>query len=367
MSINITQLFAQTKQQLIDHIEQQLQPTPESIADTFKAIPDYEKLLTALIDLPIIHTQPEKTESDEPKDTPETPNAEKIKPSVKPETNQPKEKPRGGIFTRNLKGGAVFQDGESIYVPEVVIRTINIEHGDRIEAIPKTNAPGEYWFDIIEKTDNPENKNRVEIRYALVEEQDGMLIVRRSVLSGGENIKIGEYDHAFKLDEYESKRLKLKPGDLIDIAYNPNDLSHHKITWKHHDEYFERTSYRTPLKSGAYKSKAESESAVTIEQTMTNKNILIIGMEARQAEFERAINDRGGELLFLEGMEPEEQFKSRIQKADAVVILISFIRHRASRLAVQLCKELNTPFVVIDTFGIQSIIDGVESILKDDQ
>lgn len=260
-------------------------------------------------------------------------------------------------FERKLKGGFLPEIG--VYVPEGVIRKMRIETGDKLKIREIQNEEAEdkkYFFELVEKTEQKFEDERVEIEYCLVEKDGSILVVNRSLTNGGVDIKIGETHHTFLVRDKDIRELGLQEGDIVDIAYNKNSPHIYKIVWKHIFEYEESS---IPQISGYYKVKEKNEHKLEGKEKniFKNKNILVVGCEPRKRVFKEQIENRGGKFLWAEGTETKEIFHSLVKKADIVILLIRFMRHRASLMAVELCKKENIPFEVVDTLGVKTIIE----------
>src|SRR5690606_15916665 len=85
---------------------------------------------------------------------------------------------KGFLFERKLKGGYI--PAIDTYVPESIVRSLNLSHGDLVKASPKRGS--HFHFDLIKKG-NEENPDRAEIKYGIVE-KDGDLWTCSKTLSG---------------------------------------------------------------------------------------------------------------------------------------------------------------------------------------
>ncbi|MCC2248946.1 DUF2325 domain-containing protein [Virgibacillus sp. AGTR] len=356
--MNRQEIFEQTKEQIIHLIQKDLLFDAETIHSVYSGLYQYEQFLHALCDIPVEENLKE-SDTKTKMELPTTP----IQSTQKLQDQQVSNHETVQIendteplytFTRNLRGGCIIVNGKKVYVPETTIRLLNIEHGDKL--ILSSKRDNKYFYEIAEKTDDPNTPERATVEYALVEKQDGMLIANRSMVEGGLNIKIDDMLHTFRLPKEDCLKFNLKEGDLIDIAYNPNDPTFHRVIWKYEIEKMEQVD--RPQKAGEYKDKTKKTESENQKQELDGKVVLVIGLEPRKAIFQKAIEDRGGQFLFLEGTEQKDRFTSAIRQADVVVILTAFIKHRASIFAVKVCKEQDTPFSIIDTLGVSRILNG---------
>lgn len=356
--MNKQEIFEQTKEQIIQLIQNNLLFDKETIDSVYRGLDQYENFLHALCEIPVeekLKSSYLETEIETPTAPLQTVPSSQEQTRLDHETAQIESDPEPAYtFTRNLKGGSITIDGQYVYVPETVIRLLDIEHGDKLTASSK--GDNKYYYEIVEKTNNPNNPGRKSVDYALVEKQDGMFIASRSMANGGENIKIDDILHTFRIPKEDCLKFSLKQDDLIDIAYHPKDPSSYRVIWKHEIETM--TQIERPQKAGEYKDKIKSTDSEIKAQELDGKVVLVIGLEPRKAVLQQTIEDQGGSFLFLKGTEQKERFTSAIRQADVVIILTAFIKHRASILAVKTCKEEETSFSIIDTLGISRILDG---------
>ncbi|ATH91862.1 hypothetical protein [Bacillus glycinifermentans] len=116
------------------------------------------------------------------------------------------------------------------------------------------------------------------------------------------DIKCNGVPHTFLIDDETRIKDELKPGEIVDIAYNKNNLNEYRVIWKHN---INRSQHITPLPTSYYKNKtSKSETSEVLEtDELQGKKILLLGGQGK-TEFEKAIANLGGELIHADGSEP---------------------------------------------------------------
>ncbi|WP_048601924.1 DUF2325 domain-containing protein [Rubeoparvulum massiliense] len=263
---------------------------------------------------------------------------------------------------RKLRGGFIPQLNQ--FIPEGLIRSLDLEHGDWIRVTENQYSQDKYQIQLEKRGDGDLAPNRKQINYCMIERDGTLLVVRRTLLHGGEYIKHGEVPYTFVIKDEDRNFFSLTDGAIVDIAYydqNPNTC---KVIWVHQLE-----SEASPASNSGSGKNRERGSALqgegsSREPIYQGKTILVIGCEPRKAQYREQIELRSGSFLWAEGTEGAERLTSYVNKADAVVILLPFIRHQASYDAVRICKALQVPFSTVSSLGIQSVLLGIDQALN---
>jgi hypothetical protein len=263
------------------------------------------------------------------------------------------------LFERKLRGG--FIPELKTFVPESAVRSLGIENGDYLFATEKggytRNNGKKYRFEIAKKGDSIDAQGRVELKYCLVEKDGELLVVKESMLNGGLPIRLNESRQTFLLRDEDIREFNLKAGDVVDVAYNESNPLFNKVLWKHPIDELEFSETPTSSVNKKKKNKEGVKSEKFEDESLDGKRIMVIGCEPRKSMYKYNIEKRGGEFLWAEGIEAEERLSAMIKKSDAVILLIKFMKHRASKLAVSVCKENDINYGVVDNLGIKSVID----------
>lgn len=139
------------------------------------------------------------------------------------------------IFERSLVNGFVNTvKYKPALVPEKHVREKGFEHGDRVRVV-NVRPVGDrmhYEFELVEKA-NLHYTNRVQINMCIVEQDEDGLFVERTA-NGQPIFVVDENDQKVFLKEHDISRLKLISGDIVDIAFRPNDPKNARVVWKHY-------------------------------------------------------------------------------------------------------------------------------------
>lgn len=160
------------------------------------------------------------------------------------------------------------------------------------------------------------------------------------------------------LRDYDVATFKLKPGDYIDYAYRRGQEIEGKVVWK----YSEADAITTRLKIKFSKSSEESDSSKSNQtstpskpqdtkverqllQVYAGKTILLVCMEnsALPRKIKRNVEERGGTLTLSPHSDSNSMLKTKVEKADMVVVPTDFVGHEQMHVAKDEAKRLNKP------------------------
>lgn len=192
-------------------------------------IPDFK--------IPYIYDENENIES------PLNDNKNKIKTSPIEETpNQaieikdPLIATRSYPLNRKLKGGFLATANGDVFVPEKVIRSSGLIHGDYIEPITKDNKTFVY---IKQKDSSTAHEcKRVELPHCVLSTtSDGYLVANQQLINNKlTTIKLdGQTPFQFLIRDNEIQALQLKDGMVVAIAYLENNVTSYRVTWSYPD------------------------------------------------------------------------------------------------------------------------------------
>lgn len=253
----------------------------------------------------------------------------------------------GFFFERKLKGGYIPKI--DTYVPETIVRSLGLTHGDLVKAIPKREA--HFHFELVEKGKGT-NPDRGEIKYGIVE-RDGNLWVCQQTLSG-QTIYVKDQPFIVHLKESEIDEYHLQVGDIVDIAYSKENPTICKIIWKHEiEDEFDAT----PLPSGTYKNKTKSNPRTFREHpALRGKTITIIGNIDRYSVYRDRLSALGARVQAMDGKEDEERIAALIKKSQIVLVILPAVSHQGSAVAKKYCKSYHVPFSMIDSISIHAVV-----------
>ena len=360
-------MFLHMKEYLITFLEEKSVDDAKEIADQLKHYSDIFSTFHLLHDVnPQIEEEYEEDEEEKEKEEKEEVD---FNESGKGEFNQLEEEKENNIYRferNNMKGGTAV--GIDAYVPERIVRELQLEHGDKIKAHKLGEAlPGEmqkYRYELYDRSDEPEdeNQNRVQLNHCPVENQGGILMVTTSYEAESAKKFRGE-DGApllFRIQEKDIQELQIKEGDRVDLCYLRDNPGYFRVIWKHSEA--ESSSYQAPRPAGYYKEKPKSEKS-DLPQDFKGKTILVVGMEPKKANYRQVIETRGGTFRQMSGNERKDRLRAAIRKADMVILITEYMRHRGSIDSVALCKEYGIPFDKADSLGNSEVVSIINEAL----
>jgi hypothetical protein len=260
--------------------------------------------------------------------------------------------PRGEEFRRDLRGGILWPAG--IRVPEVFVRERQLVTGDRLtyRALPVlAGEPARYHFDIVERGPGTEPRHRVERAFAIIEEEAGLLVVRRTASEGvlPQPVVVPPNDIA---------TLHLRVEDVVDLAYWADAPDTVRVCWLHRTATLpEIPGDESAPTTGKAKPPTVRPKKAPAEPVLAGRRVLVVGNEPRQRQYAEAIALRGGVMEWLSGNEPEDRLDAAIRRVDAAIVLKGHCSHHASETAVALGKAAGIPVRRIGADGIKSVAD----------
>ncbi|AJD93675.1 hypothetical protein JMA_43580 (plasmid) [Jeotgalibacillus malaysiensis] len=262
----------------------------------------------------------------------------------------------GYIVERKLRGAILTEI--NAFIPEGILRKLDIEHGDRVEARKMEDASDDgrnrYHYTLIEKGDGKDAPDRTQMEYCVIEKEGGMFVVKSSSLTG-EEIKFNGVSYPIVLNEMDIRHFSLQEGDIIDIAYRKSMPTEHKVLWKHEDIEMphEKTGEWSRKKKGNDQEKDLSDD---IEPTLDGVTVMIVGNEGSRTSYQEQVEKRGGELLWIDAKEKVERFEPLVKKSSFTIFLLGLSGHTGMKKIKALCKEYKIPFEATFNQGITSII-----------
>ncbi|MFC0273619.1 DUF2325 domain-containing protein [Metabacillus herbersteinensis] len=277
------------------------------------------------------------------------------------------------IFERKLKGGFLPDLDGGYFIPEKMVRDMQVEHKDKIKIISET--PGYpktlYRFELVEKG-NQIDADRVQHYFCKVEKEAGELTICDSQ-SG--TIKLDEIPYTFIVSQNDKDKYHLQKGDIVDIAYykeNPNGTM--KVIFKYdlveEASPLMTTEYRKLVSTERLEKKKNSIDRKTPKEyplsthMLKNKSVLVVGGMKRHKDYKEAFESIGAEFYALTGDEGHERMSAVVSKADIVAISIGECSHAASIFTVETCKQRGIPFSSTHRSGIQSILFCAEAAIR---
>ncbi|MEC0709709.1 DUF2325 domain-containing protein [Bacillus haynesii] len=332
-------------QEAISQIEILIQNLTLDNADEIESeLLTYFRFLKILNELKVSHTNVSETES-------------KDVSADNPSEDKSKDSKIGYVFERRLKGG--FLNEKNVYVPENIIRKQGFENGDLISAADIGND--NYYFELVEKASEPKPTNRVQLNYCILSKQDSMLVASEYFDENWEikHIKYNDAPHAFLITEDAIFKEDLEEGSIVDIAYYSDNVDAFRVIWKHNTD---EIKHETPLPSSHYKTKYPKTDTVKTNE-LEGKTVLLLGGEKRTAEFERAIQNNGGDLIHAYGNVDTKRLESMVKSCDMLITMKLNINHPKARKAKEFAKKYEKPFREMDSRSISDFLQKAKSLI----
>jgi hypothetical protein len=343
--------------QLVDEM------TLTKIPETKEKVFSYLMFLTELDRLPQINTLaplPVKPiEPVEPATKNDSQDIEKPIEKEVPEVVEPVKVPYR--FERKLKGG--WLPNIQAFVPERMVRELELSHGDLVYASKltqksQTEGPTRYSFELAERRNESEPKDRVQINYAIVDwDVDIKRFVVSSTISEGMIRDSDGTPMTLLISDQEANDLKIKEGDIVDVAYHTGQSSVIRLIWRYSMDNPAEFQWVTANKKKHYKSTTTTQREYP--QTLSEMTILMIGFEPGKKDMEEEIIRRGGTMIWASGREGHDRIFTMVNKSDCVINMLAHMGHSGSISAVDIAKTLDIPHGRVHNFGRTSFIQEI--------
>lgn len=265
-------------------------------------------------------------------------------------------------FERKLKGG--FVDEINGWVPEKIVRELELRHGDLVYAyeipLPENqDSPPHYSFEVAERRHQPEPPNRVQLNLCRVKD-DRLLdrfVVEETV--NGALLKHNDAPMMFSLDPEDVRVFGLADGDIVDIAYYKGKEDKPKVLWKHITYNKPGTTQTIAERQRNYEKKVASKEKKEYGKELEGSTVLMIGFEPGKTTFGAEIENRGGTFIWSSGRDGRDRLEAMILKADCIIMMQNYMSHNASITAVEIAKQHNVPCASLTGFGRTSFVQEV--------
>lgn len=258
-----------------------------------------------------------------------------------------------GEFSRLPKGGTIYNPaGDDIFVPEVWVRNLRIEHRDIVSAVPLGALDQDvqlYEFAVLERRGLGETDHRVSVVGPVYRHGPDWFVYSQ------------EEGTVISLKPKEVRALSLKEGDTVEVAYPRGDLSQVRIAWKYDD-----TPYRDEIREKVRREKAvKSGQVVDIgDPLLSGKAVLVIGGDLYKEAFRQNFARRGAEFLWESGFQGGEgrNIESKVRASDVVVIVTEMMSHRIPNIEA-MCKRHGKPYVYAPSKGSTGAVRECQKVL----
>ncbi|MFZ5633167.1 MAG: DUF2325 domain-containing protein [Bacillota bacterium] len=253
---------------------------------------------------------------------------------------------RRGEFFRLARGGAVRTgSGEEIFVPEVWVRRLGLEKGDLLSAVPLGKLGDSVLYEFT-----------VEERRGMGVSPDRVSVTGPVIFHGGEWMIYSEEEgELITLRSGEARAMRLREGDLVEVAYMKGDFSSARIAWK-----YEETDLPDETGTGVKKPRAKGEDRPRLDVAdpiLADRTVLVVGADIYKESFKMMFERRGARFFWESGFQggPGKTVESKVRQADVVVIVTEMMSHRMPAVEV-MCLKHRKPFVYAPSKGSSGAI-----------
>lgn len=259
-----------------------------------------------------------------------------------------------GVFTRLPRGGTVGTgEEEDVFVPEIWVRRLGLNSGDILSAVPlgKMGDSVIYEFSVEERIEKASSPERVSV-------------VGPIIYHGGDWMVYSEEEgELIGLRSGEVRAMRLKEGDLVEVAYMQGDLASARVAWK-----YEETDL--PARGGDVRRKPRAEDGErrldVADPFLADRTVFVVGADIYKESFKKMFERRGARFLWESGFQggPGKTVESKVRQADVVVIVTEMMSHRMP--AVEgMCGRYRKPFVYAPSKGSTGAIRQCQKALAE--
>lgn len=278
-----------------------------------------------------------------------------------------------GKFCRHLRGGMIGTE-KGVYVPESVVRQLELEYLDWVKATLIYTGYGHgkdrYEYALLEKHKDYdiesilESDKRKIIKYGIVKYEES--IKRYYINSKDENTDIL---HKISLLDSDIKKFKIDKGDIIEYAYWHDDISAGRIVWKHQQdssESLEKAIHKAENTTSILKKPQTDTVNRVIKPIFQGYTICMVGGGNRNLHrgIKEEVERRNGTFLFCSGDEPKNTLEGQLKKADFVVVFTESISHDSMYFTKTVCKKHNIAVSYTKNLGNAQFVTRINLLIK---
>ncbi|MFE4029263.1 hypothetical protein ACFX4N_24235 [Priestia sp. YIM B13551] len=272
-------------------------------------------------------------------------------------------------FEKKAFGGILKEIG--YLIPEEFVRKYSMENGNKIKItnIKGTFAGGNpiYDFAVADRVIDPK-PNLAEIKHGIVDMVGGRLVV--SATTSGD-IKIDESPVTLFISDKDANRLRVQKNDIIDGRFYTNNVTSFRVTYKYNTEQAESTaSVESRKLQHRQNTQAETEPGFSMIERLDKtafegKKIVLVGLKSRMNDF-RASLDKVEEIdmVHLDGDEHKTRIRSRILKADIVILSTYENSHSTTKYVAALCNEFDIPCKSTSADGLFGVLRDAKQLIE---
>lgn len=270
-------------------------------------------------------------------------------------------------FVQKAYGGVIH--GLNYPIPEDLVRAMQLENGNtiKITRIKGYFDEGSPIYDFaVEDSHYVENPLLAEVKHGIVEEVGRRLLVTES--SKG-LIKVNGEPAVLYINSKDAERFKVKKGDVIDGRfYTNNVIGSFRVTHKHDTARQEQASIESRMLHHRQNTQDESESGLSMIDRLDttpflNKKILLIGLAGRINDFKMHLSKTDIDFTHLTGDEHKQSIRSKILKADYVLLSTYENSHDATKYSAVLCNEYYVPCKSTSADGLFGVLMDAKELI----
>lgn len=269
-----------------------------------------------------------------------------------------------GYFNQNVRGGCILdpENPDSVFVPEKIIRLLELNDGDFIQATEKEegNPPLKSLYDytVINRT-TAQNKVRC---------VDRLIPVKLHTDLNRLFVEISPQDSELTFDamlnDNDIDRFDIKQGDIIDYAYKPAQYEHGKVVWKYDSSITQANTRATTRRKLTKATKKE----IHVDSSLEGIQIVTVGgmsyKLAQSAKIE--LEKRQARVTNMAGTEPVDSITSEIKQSDIVIVYTESVSHDAMYTTKKICKKYPVKCIYTENIGATGIVRKVQEHFKVD-
>ncbi|SFH32286.1 hypothetical protein SAMN05660649_04744 [Desulfotomaculum arcticum] len=253
---------------------------------------------------------------------------------------------------RRLPKGAVIEldNGTEIFVPEIWVRNLGLEHGDVVAATPlgMLDRSPLYEFSVLERRGLGATSDRVSITGPVV-------------FHGGEwFIYSDEEESLISLKPKEVRGLDLREGDIVEVAYPAGDISAARVAWKYEDVEHE-PEYRT---SRVTRRQPKKEKVADIgDPVLSGKTVLVVGGDLYRESYKLNFERRGVNFTWESGFQGSQgkNIEAKVRMADVIVLVTGMMSHRLPDVEA-MCRRYGKPYVYAPSKGFTGAVRACQKV-----
>lgn len=277
----------------------------------------------------------------------------------------------GYPLSRNLYGGFLLTGSSSnaIFVPESIIRELDLEDGDIVSAeiIPGgSNLKPFYKYSLVRKGTALKEANRKEFKFGIVDYDQELNQFYVEKNSSNEKLRVEDTPTRFMISQEDARQYNIKTGEIVDVSWYENNFTKGRVVWKYSISEMNSVKETMQKKMLNYKPSTPKtiEPKEEIKQDLFGRRICLVGVEPYHSEFKELIEARGGRLLALTSGTNKITMNAAIRKSDLVLVGISHTSHSASQYSNERAKHYNVPFKSFSGYGKNTFLKTINEGLS---